>query len=141
MPGGFNGTQQIIDLPASTAAFIAILATGPVRKLEVEESPLTSAGAANTLVGLIEYKIPNDGSAGGFTTVFEAIGANDETSEGQIVPAAFELSDSAGFHGPLGSILGNGSSFLIGVGATPATTLCMIRSGGAATSVRVRQTY
>jgi hypothetical protein len=140
MPGGFNGTQKIIDLPASTGAFIAILATGPVRKLEVEESPVTSAGAANTLVGLIEYKIPNDGSVG-FTTVFEAIGANDETSEGQIVPAAFELSDSAGFHGPLGSILGNGSSFLIGVGATPATTLCMIRSGGAATSVRVRQTY
>jgi hypothetical protein len=141
MAGGFNGTQQIIDIPASTGAFLAILATGPVRKIEVEESPITAEGTANTLIGLIEYKIPNDDTTAGFTTVFEAIGSNDITSQGQIIPAAFELSDGAGLHGHEGSILGNGSSFLIGVGATPATTLCLVRSGGAATSVRVRQTY
>lgn len=138
---GFNGTQQIIDINASTGAFIAILATGPCRKLTVEESPLTKAGGANTLVGLIQYEIPNDTSATGFSEIFEAIGADTIAAQGNIQPASFELSDDQGFHGPQGSILGNGPSFLLGIGATPAATLCMVRSGGAATSIRVRQIY
>jgi len=141
MPAGFNGTQQILDIPANTGAFLAVLATGPVRRLTIEESPRTAEGAENALVGEIDYQIPNDGSGAGFTTVFQAIGANDETAQGQVTPAAFLLGDRPGDHGPLGSLLGNGPSFLVGIGTTPATTLCKVRSAGAATSVLVRQDY
>lgn len=137
MPGGFNGTLKVIDIPASAGAFLAILATGPCRRIEVEESPVKADGTANTLIGLIQYQVPNDG----FTQTFEAVGGNTVAAEGQVVPAAFDLGDDPGDHGPLGSMLGNGSGFIIGIGATNATTLCKVRSGGAATSVRVRQDY
>jgi hypothetical protein len=142
MPSGFNGTQQIVDIPASTAAFIAILATGPCRKIRVWESPLTAGGNTNTLIGLLEYQIPNDGTAAGFTTIFEAIGANDITTEGQITVAEINLGDDPGAIGSHGSMLGNGPNTLgQGLPATPATTLLKIRSGGGATSVVVRQDY
>ena len=137
MGAGFNGTRKVIDIPASSGAFLPILATGLCRRVVVEESPITAEGAANTLVGLIDYQIPNDN----FATTLRAIGANDETSMGQIVPASFELSDSSGYHGPTGSVIGNGPGVLLGIGPTPATTLCNVRSGGAATSVVVTQYY
>lgn len=140
---GFNGTRQIIDIPGSGGAFLAILATGPVRKVTVQESVTTAAGVANPLQGQLDYLIPNDNTAAGFTQKLSAIGANDETSQGEIVPAEFDLGDDFGDHGPLGSMIGHGPQTLgMGLPPTAATTLCKVRSGTAtATSILVTQYY
>lgn len=139
MPSGFNGIQYIQDIPAGAGVPITpILAKGPCRRLTVTESLLTSTGTANAPVGL-NYSIPNDGTTNGFTTVFPvnppSYGASD-------TPTRILLGDGVGDLGPFGSLLGNGPSVLIGIGATPAITLCKVAgAGGAATSVLVRQDY
>jgi hypothetical protein len=140
---GFNGRKRVININASTGAFLPILATGPTRKCVVEESPLKADGStADTLVGLIQYQIGNDGSANGFTQTFEAVGGNTETAEGQVVTASFTLGDDFGDHGPLGSVIANGPQTLgMGLPPTGATALCNVRSGGAATSVIVTEWY
>ena len=81
---GYAGNQYILDLNGDAGAFISVLAKSTVRRLIVTESPLTSTGGANTLQGLLEYKIPNDNTPQGFTTIFMQAGANDLTSQGSV---------------------------------------------------------
>lgn len=135
---GFAGKSRIVDLNASTGAFIPLLATTVCRRLRVEESPLKADGSANTLIGLIQYQIPNDGTANGFTTIFEASGVVAANIGANPGVAAFELGNVVAQRDVYGEILGNGPD-TPGAGAPPipATTLCNLRSGGAATSVRV----
>jgi hypothetical protein len=140
---GYAGNQYIVDIGTDTAAFTAILAKSTVRRLVIEESTLTSTGSANTLQGLIQYKIPNDGTADGFTTLFQAVGANDETSEGQIVPAKIELGNKVGQIAAFGEVIGQLGQPIVGnnpPGLTAATTMIQLRSGtGTGTSVMVTE--
>jgi hypothetical protein len=128
MAAGFNGTQQILDIGAG--ATINVLATGPVRRIRIDESNVKADGSANAKQG-IAYLIPNDGTASGFTTLFEP-----DLGESVV------LGDIPGDHGPLGSCLGNGPGFIVGIGATPATILAKVKSATATgTSIVVRQDY
>lgn len=133
---GYAGNQRIVDINSDAGAFISILAQSPVRRLKIQESPLTAAGAANTLQGSLEYQLPNDDTANGFTETFEAIG-----STGDQWPVKIELGNPVGQIGPWGEVLGNGPGPLQGiVGGSVATTLIKIRSGTAtATSIMVTE--
>jgi hypothetical protein len=125
--GGFNGTRTVVDIHA-TGTLTAVLATGPVVYVEVEESQVTAAGAVNTPQGF-QFKLPNDD----FTQLLEVI-------PGEVMT----FGDRHGSHaGPgSGSILGNGPSYIIGIGATAATTLFEAQSLTAtATSIVVTQYY
>lgn len=126
----FNGTQQIIDIPGTGGAFLPLLATGPVRRVEITESQTTAAGANNPPQGFA-YEILNDNSPLGNAQPFVVSPYNTAVLGDPQVPGS-----------RWGSTIGNGSSFLIGIGATPATTLCKLRSASATgTSVIVRQYY
>lgn len=123
--GGFNGTRKIIDI-AGDAGETDLMATGPVRYIEIEESPITADGSANTLQGF-QYQLPNDS----FTQWQEA-------TKGETV----EIGDPMALRGSHGSILGNGPNVLVGIGPTPATVLAKLRSAtGTGTSVTVTQHY
>lgn len=129
---GFNGKQRIIDVPGSGSAYLAVLASGPVRRLRFLESTKKANGTANTPQGLT-YQLPNDGSANGFTTVFD-LPVNDVK----------ELPDgiSPSMRGEKGEIIGNGPGVLIGVGVTAATTLFNVRSQTATgTSIILEEYY
>jgi hypothetical protein len=140
---GYAGSQYIVDINASTGAFINIVANSTVRRLFVAESPLTSTGAANTLVGLLQYKVPNDGTTNGFTTVFEAVGANTLTTQGNPLPAEIIIGSDRSQHMPMGEIIGQLAQPIVGLpaaqqAAAAATTMMQIRSGTAnGTSVTV----
>ena len=125
--GGGNFTRTVIDIGVNGAP-TKVLATGPVVYVEIEESQVTAENAANVPQGFL-YRLPNDG----FVQQLEVI-PGDTASIG----------DRQGKHagGGFGSILGNGSSFLIGVGATAATELFDAQSLTAtATSIVVTQWY
>src|ERR1700735_3051422 len=114
---GSNGTQQIIDIPADTGGFLSILATGPVRLIEIVESTLTAEGAANAIQGF-NYLIPNDGSANGFTTLFQ-------NPPGTVLKFAHTQAQYTK-HGPP---MGTGPDARgAGVPARPATTLLKVQS-------------
>jgi hypothetical protein len=139
---GYAGSQYIVDINANSGAFINIVAESTVRRLIVMESPLTSTGGANTLVGLLQYKVPNDGTTNGFTTAFEAVGANTLTTQGNPLPAEIIIGSDRSQHMPMGEIIGQLAQPIVGMPATQqaaqaATTILQIRSGGAATSVQV----
>lgn len=137
---GFSGNQRIVDINADSGAFVEILATSPVRRLVIEESPVKADGTANTLQGALQYRLPNDGTADGFTTVFEKLGANNTATQGEISPAKIELGNPVGQRGAFGELLGNGPGQVVGIGATPATRLIDLRSGTAtATSVVIAE--
>jgi len=125
--GGGNFTKTIIDVGAAGAP-TAILATGPVVYFEIEESQETAAGAANVPQGL-NYKLPNDAFAHKIPLIpGDVAGIGDRKAR-------------TGEHGG-GSILGNGTSFIIGLGATAATTIAKIESLTATpTSVILTQYY
>ena len=136
MPSGANGTQQILDIAAGTT--LPVLASGPLRFLRIIESAKTSTGAANAPVGL-NYTIPNDGTPNGFTTIFPV---NPPSGAVTDTPSKIELGDPMALHGPYGTPLGNGPGMIVGIGPTPATTLCRVASAtGAATSILVEQFY
>jgi hypothetical protein len=136
MPAGFNGTRQIMDIPAGGT--LAVLATGPLRYLQVTESTRTSTGVANAPAGL-NYTIPNDGSPAGFTTLFPV---NPPSNGASDTPTKIELGDPMALHGPHGTMIGNGPGMLPGIGPTLATTLCKVSPATAAgTSVLVEQYY
>jgi len=125
--GGGNFTRTVIDIGANGAP-TKILATGPVVYIEVVESQVTAENAANVPQGFL-YRLPNDG----FVQELEVV-PGDKASIG----------DRQGKHagGGFGSILGNASSFLIGVGVTPATVLFDAQSlTGTATSLQITQWY
>lgn len=126
--GGGNFTRTVIDIPGDAGPILAILATGPAVYVEIEESQVTAENAANVPQGFV-YTLPNDG----FVQELAVI-PGDKASIG----------DRQGKHagGGFGSILGNASSFLIGIGATPATVLFKAQSLTAtATSIQVTQWF
>lgn len=128
---GFSGNRYLLDINGDGGAFVAVLAKSPLRRLVVRESTVTAEGAANTLQGLIQYRIPNDGTAAGFTTVFQEAGANDTTSQGEVKAAQIELGSPNSAVGPWGELIGNGPNVICGIGPTPATHLIDLRSGTA----------
>jgi hypothetical protein len=141
---GYPGNQRIVDLNSDAGAFISILAVGTCRRLKIEESTITAEGAANTLQGLLQYKLPNDGTPNGFTTIFQAIGANGVSDEGIIVPAGIELPDKGMANEKYGAVIGQAAQPIVGLpGASNLTTqipMIELRSGtGTGTSVMVTE--
>lgn len=136
---GFGGNKRIVDINASSGVFIPVLAQSTVRRLVIKESPLTSAGVANTLIGLLQYKIPNDLTVNGFNTIFEAAGANVLTTQGNPQTATIDLGNPVSQRGMEGEIIGQVGQPIVGLPATAATTMVMLRSGGAATSVEITE--
>ncbi len=140
---GYSGNQYILDINADSGAFVNIVAKSTVRKLVVEESSITAAGAANTLQGLLQYKIPNDNTPNGFTTIFQAVGGNTEAAEGTVVVAKFALGNLPGQIAAFGEIIGQLGQPIIGnnpPGLTNATIMAQVRSGtGTGTSVMVTE--
>lgn len=124
---GFNGTRQIVDIPAA-GTLLNIVATGPARYVIVKESALTAAGAANVAQGF-DYKLPNDN----FTQLLAASGT----------PAAMEIGDRQAVAHKFGILLGNGPDVIVGViGGIPATVLFKAQSATATpTSIEVTQYY
>jgi hypothetical protein len=137
---GFAGNKRIVDINGDAGLFVSILAQSTVRRLVIEESTLTSAGVANTLQGILQYKIPNDNTTLGFTTIFTAVGGQTEAAEGTVVPPKIELGSIIGQRMEAGEIIGQvGQPY---PGGTPAanTTMVMLRSGTATgTSVIVTE--
>lgn len=138
MPG-FAGVKRIVDINGSAGAFVPILATTTCRRLVIDESQITSAGATNVPQGVIDYKLPNDDSANGFTVVFRAT----QGAEGVIGAATLPivLGNPVGQFGMAGEIIGQLGQPIVGMPAntpTTATVMIQLRSGSAtATSVTV----
>ena len=130
---GFAGNSYILDINSDAGAFVSILAKSTVRRLEVTESSITAAGAANALQGVLDYLIPNDGSANGFTTIFRSQQEAIKLPDGADSPSRMYQ----------GEIIGQLGQPIVGAnppGLTTATTMMKIRSGtAAATSVKVTE--
>ena len=131
---GFAGNKRIIDINGSGGAFVSILATSTVRRLVVDESQITSAGAANVPQGVIDYKLPNDGTANGFTTVFRATAADEGIIGAEGLPIV--LGNPIGQHEMAGEVIGQLAQPIVGLpaaqqAAAAATTMIQVRSGTA----------
>ncbi len=138
---GFQGNSYLLAINGDAGAFVAVQAKSTVRRLVVEESPIKTDGTAQTLQGLLQYQIPNDGSASGFTTIFAAVGGNTEAAEGTVVVAKIELGNPVAQIGGLGEIIGQLGQPITGL-TTPAaaTTMIQLRSGTAtATTVKITE--
>jgi hypothetical protein len=142
--GGPNLTRRIINVGVS-GTFTSIYATGPTRAWSIRESILTAAAAANTPVGF-QVKIPNDGSAAGFTTIFGRPAASETNEPGDF--PSFENWNRISEHGPHGEVFGSaaqtdpGGGALgapgSGIGTQPATLLAEVCSlTAAATSIEI----
>jgi len=137
--GGPNLVRRIIDIPAANAAapFINITATGPARGWRIEESILSAEDVALSAEGF-RVKIPNDGSAAGFTTVFGRPAYSSANEPGTF--PFFENWNHISEHGPFGEVFagpGNATPGS-GIGATNATVLCQIGSlTNTATSIEI----
>ena len=142
-PQGFQGNSYLLDINADSGVFISVSAKSTVRRLIVEESTITAGGDSNTLQGIIQYEIPNDDTASGFTTIFQAVGANDETSQGEIIPAKFELGSEISQIGGLGEVIGQLGQPILGVVSAEiaaATVMVKLRSGtGTGTTVKITE--
>lgn len=128
---GFAGNKRIVNINGDAGNFVPILAQSTVRRLVIEESTLTAAGATNALQGILQYLIPNDNTLAGFTTIFQAVGGQTEAAEGTVVPPRIELGNIIGQREASGEVIGQlGQPF---PGGTPAaaTTMIMLRSGTA----------
>jgi hypothetical protein len=120
---GFAGNRRIVDIGPNTGAFTSILAQGVVRKLVIDESQITAEGVANVPQGVLQYEIPNDGSANGFTTIFEA-------TQGATLPIV--LGSTIADDNWMGEIIGQPGQQIIGqANLQPSTTMIKIRSGSA----------
>lgn len=142
-PQGYAGNQYLLDINGDAGNWISVLAKSTVRRLIVEESTITAEGAANTLQGLLQYQIPNDGTTNGFTTIFQAVGANTEATEGQVIPARIELGSKIDQIAGAGETIGQLGQPIVGAnppGLTAATTMIKLRSGtGTGTTVMVTE--
>jgi len=114
--GGPNLRRRLVNVGIA-GAFTAIYATGPTRGWRIEESILTTAPAANTPQGF-EVKIPNDGSASGFTTIFGRPAASEANEPGDF--PAFENWNRISEHGPYGEAFGSPAQSDPGGGALGA---------------------
>jgi hypothetical protein len=133
---GFAGQKRIIDVNANSGAFVKVLATTTSRRVVIDESPITSAGAANTLQNALQYQIPNDGTTNGFTTIFQT----DNSAEGIIGATGLPivLGNPMAGHEALGEIIGQVGQPIVGAGTQAATQLINVRSGtSTATSIVV----
>jgi hypothetical protein len=127
---GFAGNKYIVDINANTGAFISLVAQSTVRRLVVDESSITSTGASNTLQTVIDYKLPNDGSKNGFSTIFRATQASEGPIGGAVLPIV--LGNPVGQFGFEGEIIGQLGQPIVGSpGGTmaAATTMIQVRSG------------
>lgn len=140
---GFSGNRYLLAINGSGGAFVSVVAKSTVRRLEIEESSVTVAAAAQTLQGLLQYQLPNDDTAAGFTTIFQAVGGNTEAAEGTVVPAKIALGNPVGQMKEGGEIIGQLGQPIVGSnppGLTTATTMIKLRSGTAtATTVMVTE--
>jgi hypothetical protein len=138
---GFAGNKRIIDINGSGGAFISILATSTVRRLVVDESQITSAGAVNVPQGVIDYKLPNDGTANGFTTIFRAGAASEGIIGAEDLPIV--LGSPIGQHEMAGEVIGQLGQPIVGIPSAniaAATTMIQVRSATATgTSVVVTE--
>ena len=136
----YNGTHQIIDVPAAgspiSSGLLAILATGPLLRFTLRESVLTAAGVANTPQGL-NYVL------GGNTQVFQLPAPSTTNEPGDFPEIQVPEKGSMGFHAGLGSPLGHGPDTPgAGQPAIAATTLISVSSATAqGTSVEIWQDY
>jgi len=130
---GFAGNSYILDINGDGGAFVNVVARSTVRRLVIEESSITAEGAANPLQGVIDYQIPNDGTANGFTTVFRSQQEAIKLPDGADTPSRMYQ----------GEIIGQLGQPIVGAnppGLTTATTMAKVRSGTAtATSVKVTE--
>ena len=139
---GYAGNQYILDINGSGGAFVSVLAKSTVRRLIIKESQITSAGAANVPQGAIDYQVPNDDTAAGFTTIFRAVQGDNLEAPGAV---SIELGSRVGQRGAYGEIIGQLAQPIVGMPATQqaaqaATTMIKLRSGTATgTSVLVTE--
>ena len=119
---GFAGNTYLLDINADSGAFKNIVARSSVRRLVIEESSITEAGAPNAIQGVLDYKLPNDGTAAGFTTVFRAQQEAIKLPDGADTPSRMYQGEIIGQLGQ--PIVGNNPP-----GLTNATVMVQIRSG------------
>jgi len=140
---GFAGNRRIIDINGSGGDFVSILATSTVRRLVVDESQVTSAGVANVPQGVIDYKLPNDGTANGFTTVFRSTEGDEGIIGSSSLPIV--LGNPVAQHEFQGETIGQLAQPIVGLpaaqqAAASSTTMIQLRSGTATgTSVVVTE--
>ena len=128
IPGSPNLTRRLIDIPGDGAnpAFIPVYATGPVRAWRFQESIVTKGGAAASAEGF-QVKIPNDGSATGFTTIFQRPAYSTTNEPGEF--PFFENWHHISEHGPCGDAIGGaGNTQSAAIGPTTATLLFYVSS-------------
>jgi hypothetical protein len=137
---GFSGNRYLLAINGSGGVFIPVLAKSTVRRLVIKESPITVTGTTQALQGVLDYTLPNDDTAAGFTTIFRAVGGNTETTEGQVITAQIELG-SPNTNLSFGEIIGQVGQQIVGLpSVNPATTMIQLRSGTAtATTVEVTE--
>jgi hypothetical protein len=136
---GFQGNRYILDINATAGAWVNILAKSSVRRLVIDESQVTAAGVANVPQGAIDYRLPNDDTPNGFTTVFRAVASFEGIIGDAHLPIV--LGSPLGTDGKDGVIIGQLGQPLLGiVGTLPATTMIQVRSASAtATSLVVTE--
>jgi hypothetical protein len=133
----FNGTRVILDINGNAGAVTPIYATGPVTKLVIRESVLTSTGANNGPQGL-QYQLPG-------STQWIAIPAASTTNDpGDFPKISIPDSEDYGFHAHERYVIGMGPDSP-GAGVPPSvngTLLLNIKSlTGTATSIQVDKIY
>lgn len=129
---GFAGNKQIIDINGSGGAWVSIMATSTVRRLVVDESQITAEDAANTPQGVIDYRIPNDGTPKGFTTIFRASASDEGIIGAEGLPIV--LGNPIGQHEMAGEVIGQLGQPIVGIptaNIAAATTMIQVRSGTA----------
>jgi hypothetical protein len=127
--------SRIKDINGSGGDFIAIAATWTIRRMVVTESLLKEDGSANVPQGL-DYRKRNDGTAAGFTTVFEIGPMTDPDSVAQQIVLGTQT-DSA--YNGIGETIGTGPQPLVG-GSQDGTHMVDLRSATAtATSVVIEE--
>lgn len=143
MAQGFAGNRYLLAINGSGGAFTDVQAKSTVRRLVVKESPIKTDGTAQALQGVLDYQLPNDDSASGFTTTFEAVGADTETTQGEVEPAKIELGSPIGQFKEAGEIIGQLGQPIVGIPdgeLAGATVMMKLRSGTAiATTVEVTE--
>ena len=119
--GGPNTVVRLIDIGAKGVPTI-VLATGPTRGFSIDESVITAEGANNVPQGF-QVKIPNDGTANGFSYWFA-----------RPADVTFHQRNFISEHAAHGEVFagpGNATPGL-GIGATDPTVLCILQSATAA---------
>ncbi|MGA2890316.1 MAG: hypothetical protein ABSE51_19910 [Terracidiphilus sp.] len=135
--GGPNAVRRLVTVGAPGAP-TAIFATGPTRGWRIFESPLTTAGTAQTSTGF-QVQIPNDNSANGFSVWFgRPVWSATVSPQDQY----FENMNVISEHGPIGEGFAGPGNATPGSGITPttATLLCNVQAlvgAGSGTTIEI----